>query len=358
MKKSFIVLACSVLFASTLFAYNPPYGGEDVYSFSNPEFMTGAGSASGGPLFTVLPGSIVYNPALTALEQRTVINLSYSGMFDREDQRTNFGQTFQLGLTVPTKYCVFTGAIHGAGIELPKMDLGKIFVLHLGASKDVTDKLAVGTNIYTGFYFGRGSDFTTGVDFGALYSFGRLGFLNNAKLGVSLLNLGKPLNNGFYHITGLNGTEEGVSYPGIATPRIGFAAEFFDAKGFAGAFSTDVYFPTFQNVVLDFGLGFTYKDVLKISCSWDANIRELLESGSEAVNLPSVGITVKFTINTNKMTIGENKWEESEVATSASWKNECNGVQTFSAGAALYLGLKDTQAPEIYLWNEEFFDEE
>lgn len=358
MKKSFIVLACSVLFASTVFAYNPPFGGEDVYSFSSPEFMTGSASAAGGPLFTVLPGSIVYNPALTSLEQRTVINLSYSGMFDKEEDRTDYGQSFQVGVAVPTRYCVLTGVIHGAGIELPKMDMGKIFVLHLGVSKDVTEKLSVGTNIYSGFYFGRGSDFTTGVDFGALYSIGSLGFLNNAKVGVSLLNLGKPLKSGSYMITGINGTSEGVSYPGIATPRLGFAADFFGTRNFTGSFSTDVYFPTFQNAVFALGLGFNYKDMLKLTCSWDANIRELIESGSEAINLPSVGVTFKWVINTNKMKIGESNWEESEVVASASWKNECNGVQVISGGAALYLGLKDTSAPEIYLWDEEFFDEE
>ena len=75
--KRIIFAFVAALTASSLFAYNPPFAGEDLYRLASPDLMTGAASASGGPLFSVTALSSAYNPALTALSQR--INLDLSG---------------------------------------------------------------------------------------------------------------------------------------------------------------------------------------------------------------------------------------------------------------------------------------
>ena len=46
MKK--VILAAAFLAGmAELFAYNPPYGGEDLYRLANPELMSGAASEIG-----------------------------------------------------------------------------------------------------------------------------------------------------------------------------------------------------------------------------------------------------------------------------------------------------------------------
>ena len=68
MKKFFILLSVMICSAS-IFAYNPPLGGENVLRLTNPDLIGGAASASGGALYTITPSSIVFNPALTAREE-------------------------------------------------------------------------------------------------------------------------------------------------------------------------------------------------------------------------------------------------------------------------------------------------
>ena len=62
--KKVILAAFFLAGMAELFAYNPPYGGEDLYRLAHPELMSGAASAAGGPNFTIVPASITYNPLL------------------------------------------------------------------------------------------------------------------------------------------------------------------------------------------------------------------------------------------------------------------------------------------------------
>src|SRR5574344_60608 len=221
MNKRILALAAVCAAMSALFAYNPPIGGESVYRLTEPNLLSAAASASGGPLFTIVPGSITFNPAITALNQRSMIDVSYTALIDTNNGNTSdakYGQGFQLGAVIPSKWCVSTVTVQGAFVPLPEMDLGNSIDFHGGVSKDVTDQLLVGMNLYFGTYFGNGSDFTAGADLGMLYNFKKLGFLKDPRLGVSLMNLGKPVSGG-YTVTGLDGTSTDISYPGIVTPH-------------------------------------------------------------------------------------------------------------------------------------------
>lgn len=349
------ILTAIALFAagSMIFAYNPPVSGEDLGRLADPIALTSAASASGGALTQVVPASILYNPALPYLVQRTTVDLSYTGMIDTNNKNTTnvkYGQAFQMGTIIPTKLFVYTGMLQGSFVYFPEMNTGSSIVIHGSASKDITDKLYVGANLYTGFYFASGSDFTIGVDLGMLYDLGKLSFLKDCRLGISLLNLGKPLT-GNYKCIGLNGAEgEGfaISYPGICTPRVSFGATLFDVKKFKGGFSADLSFPFFQNAVFDCGLGFTFADIVNLSCSWQANLRELIKGAQ--FNMPSVGVGVKFSFTSAKISAANEDWAKSDMTTTAAWQQVYGGVQVISAGAVMSLGQQDTSAPEIILW--------
>ncbi|MFA6937088.1 MAG: hypothetical protein WCQ67_02525 [Treponema sp.] len=351
--KKIMALAVVITAAAALFAYNPPVGGESVYRLSEPNMLASASSASGGPLFTVVPGSITYNPALTALNQRTVFDLSYTGLVDTNNinqTENKYAQAFQLGLIIPTRWCVPTVTVEGAFSALPEMNIGNQITIHSGVSKDVTDNFYVGMNMYTGFYFGYGSDFTIGVDLGVLYKMNDISFLKSPRLGISLMNLGKPIT-GSYDVTGIDGTSSGTSYPGILTPHVSFATTLFSVKKMSGGFSFDLAAPFFQNAVINTALGFSFLDFINLSVGWEANIRELV-NGNE-VNLPSIGISVKFAINSSGISKKNEDWAKSEITTSASWQQLYGGIQAISGGMIMDLGMKDTSAPEIILWNGE-----
>ena len=353
MNKKIMALAAVVAAMSSLFAYNPPVGGESVYRLTEPNLLSDAGSASGGSLFTIVPGSITFNPALTALNQRSMIDLSYTALIDTNNSNTTdnkFGQGFQIGTIIPSKWCVTTVTMQGTFVSLPEMNLGNSIDIHAGVSKDVTDKLLVGMNVYFGTYFGNGSDFTVGADLGMLYNFKKLGFLKDPRFGFSLMNLGKPVSSG-YTVTGLDGTTTDTSYPGIVTPHLSFSGTLFDVKKVSGGFSVDVAAPFFQNAVCNTALAFSYADIVRLSVGWEANIREL--AAGAPVNLPSVGLSVKFAINSSGISKKNADWSKSEINTSLAWQRLYGGIQAISGGVIMDLGMKDTAAPEIILWNGE-----
>ncbi len=356
MKKRFVSLTAVLFAAASLFAYNPPFSGEEIFRLANPELLSGSASASGGPLRTIVPGSIAFNPAVTAFEQRTVLNLSYTGMFDTNrasDTDSAYGQAFQIGTIIPTKWTVLTGVVQGTFSDFPRMDLANSLNFRFGASKSVMERVTIGMNFYTGFYMGGTSDFTIGADLGMLYEFDNISFLKSPRLGVSLLNLGKPVGTTYVEALGLDGTSAGVSYPSILTPRVSFSSILFDVQKFKGGFSADLSFPFFQNMVFDTAFAVTFADMVQLNLAWQANIREIVAGGANALNIPSVGLTVKFAINSSRISAKNADWEQSEMIPSFAWQNLHNGIHAVSAGARLDLGLPDTTPPEIILWDEE-----
>ncbi|MBQ1661258.1 MAG: hypothetical protein II054_02040 [Treponema sp.] len=358
MKKS-LALAAVFCAAMNLFAYNPPFGGENLFKVSNPELLSGASSASGGPFCTVVPGSISFNPALTSKVERTMFNASGTALVDVSDSDgySGVGGGFQAGVILPSKWLVFTAAAEGAFSKNPLMDLGNNVGLHLGFSKDVIPSVSVGLNLYGGYYFGNGSDFTVGADLGFLYSFEKLSFLKDARLGISVLNMGKPLSS--YEVTGIDGSHDGAGYPGIFTPRISFGATLFQLgsfdKRFTCAFSSDLYFPTFQNVAWDVALGFSYSDLFAINVGWDGNMREIMNDSG--LSWPSVGLTMHFVIKSDSSKSGD-EWKKNEIVPSVAYQNVYAEIHAISAGVSFYMGSQDDESPEIILWGDSIFDDD
>ena len=355
--KKIILTAAFLAGMAELFAYNPPYGGEDLYRLANPELMSGAASAAGGPNFTVVPASITYNPALTAGEQRADIDFSGTVFYNFDKIKIEGGSSdktagggFQAGMIVPTKWSVFSLTANALFADFYGMDLRKTLVFHGGLSKEVNEKLSVGANAYAGLYMGSGSDFSVGIDLGALYKMNSFSIFTNPRFGVSFLNIGKSAD---YETLGIDDKKDSSSYPSPFTPRVSFASTVFEVKKWAGSFSTDFALPFFQNCVMDLGVGFEYNKFIRLSLGWQANIREIAEGKADGVNSISVGVSLKLGITSKKFSETNADWEKSEVTPSIATQTLYSGIQAVSFGARLDLGLKDTDAPEIILWNEE-----
>ena len=99
MKKIFAVVAAVAVSSASLFAYNPPFGGEELFRLTNPEMLSGSSSsAAGGPAFNVIPASITYNPALPAGSE--ILTFDVSGTLfanlDKEDGDKSAGGAFEI----------------------------------------------------------------------------------------------------------------------------------------------------------------------------------------------------------------------------------------------------------------------
>lgn len=348
MKKIVFFTVLCVWGLSFAAAYNPPAGGENLLRLVSPEMLTGAGSSAGGALLGASPSSVLINPAVVAGDQRAVIDLGYTALLEPNAQHT-FGSGARLGVLIPSRFGVFTGSLNGVFSSLDSMPLGNLIMINGTFSKDVTERLYVGAGLTGGFGFGYGNDWALYLDLGAVYNFGTVGFMKNFRVGGALSAIGKTF------VMDLPGIAAGTStssfYPGMFTPRVGVAAHLFEAGGFRGGFSCDISAPFFQNAVLDTGLQFDYAQIVKLTVSWQANLREILEDNYNL--MPAISLSVKFGIDTQQNKFLASKgWQKNDLSISTAWQQLYGGVQAVSAGAAAYLGLKDTEAPVIQMWEE------
>ena len=341
------VAACFAAFSA--FAYNPPAGGENLYGIAGPVMFNTASSVVGGPFFDVGPSSIAFNPALPAFEQRNVLDAGFTMLHCSEDpEDKSIGGAFETGLSVPTKWGVGTAQFYGSYVPFYEMQLGKNLGMRYSASRDVTEKLAVGAGLAAGYLWGYGSDYLIAADLGFMYNYGDLGFLKDFRFGASLMNLGKTYTS--TEVWGIKGEEAGM-FPGLATLRAGAAGTFFERPDFAAALSADISVPTVQNFIFDTGLQFKIKNFLTVSTSWEYNARETAEDSDNW--LPSVGLTFKFLFNSKGNNfMKENGWQQSEVAVSGAYKKMYEHINAVSGGVKLNLGKKDEEAPKIKLFEE------
>ncbi len=362
MKKK-ILVAVGVLATTATFAitYNPPAGGQNAQRVTSPELLTGAKSVAGGPLLNVTPTSILNNPALPAFNQRNTLDLGGTMFSDTKDDHT-LGWAFEVGLIKPTRWCVPAFLVQGVFVPCESMQLGNSVNLTAAYSKDITDQFSIGLSANFGAFWQYGSDWKLDAALGAFYNHGDIAFLKNVRFGAAITNLGKMYSS--TEVLGLEGYGDFVdetidpnkdyeagNWPALATFRIGVAGSLIETDSFKLGLSLDTAYVPLKNVVFDTGLNILIKNVFKIASSWEFDLQEFR---NDAKNLmPSVGLSFKFVFKSKDDSYLSSKgWGQSEVTLSAAWQRMYKNVDAFSAGLLTDLGLEDTQAPEIMMWEE------
>ena len=361
MKKHVLMAAGALLAVSSLFAYNPPAGGQNLLRYSSPFALSGANSTAGGPVYDVIPSSVVTNPALPAFEQRIALDLGFTVFFDKNKELITSGNdkgtAFQAGVTLPTRWCVPTFLVQGVFAPLHDMNLANDILFTGNVSKDITDKVSVGLGVTTGGYWNdNASDWLLAANTGVFYRHGDFFFLKDVRFAFTLMNLGKMF--GSSKTTqnfGIKGSAA-EKWPGLATPRGGIAFLVVDKGDFKLGGSTDVASPAFQNFVLDLGFALEYSGLkfisFKLASAWELDLRELLENNKNLI--PSAALSVKFNLNTGaNETMKKRGWQESELTVAGGWRNLYTDINAVSAGAVLKLGTVDRDPPVITLWDEE-----
>ncbi len=347
--KALIIFTALMLFPlGRTFAYNPPPAGESLYSFTSPFMLSAERSCAGGALFHVHPGHISENPALAAAEQRVVLDAAYTALI-APSQNKNYGQAVSAGIIIPSRYGVVTGVVQGVFVPFNAMLLKNTFTVRAAYSKEITDWLYAGIGLYGGF----GSDWTAGADIGFVYKPEKvswLPFLKKPHFGFSLTGMGK---NYKPETIGIDGRTDNItSFPSIITPHAGVAGMLFELKGFSGGLSLDVSAPFFQNLVIEPGLQFLIADMVRLSAGWQLNVREAVTK--TASWYPSVSLSVKFPFTSkDESFLSKKGWQQSEMIVAGAYRPMRDNIHAASGGAALYLGLKDTAAPEVTLWGKD-----
>ena len=164
MKKLLFTFFAAAVLLTSAYSYNPPAGGEDLNLIASPANLSGANSVTGGALFDAGADSIIVNPALTASEQRVNLTAGYTFLYSSEDlNEKQIGGSFQTGILIPFKLYIFSGYMNGTFAPFGEMHLGNSLNFKAGLSKEITDKLTVGTNLNTGIFWGAGTLFYPGM---------------------------------------------------------------------------------------------------------------------------------------------------------------------------------------------------
>lgn len=346
MKKIAMAVVLSLVTAAALCAYNPPVFGDSVYELSSPKTLTGGASVAGGPIFNGSPDSIITNPAISAREQRVVLNAGYTALFSTNDANAKkFGSAFQTSILVPFKICILTGYVNGTFVPFEEMNLRDSLGFKVAVSKPITDKLDLGLGMSSGFCWGAGKDGMIAADLGVVYHFGDLGFMKDFRIGASVLNMGKTFTN-----LENKGVHEGdSSYPSLFTVKAGVASSLFKNDLINVAFALDFTAPAGQNLIVDAGLQFALKDMLYLSVAEKLNVSEMVTGNS--CMIPAFGLNFKFAFDFAKNDyMKKNGWEQSEINAYGAYRNINTSVTAASLGVDLMLGMKDTTPPVIELW--------
>ncbi|MFA6504799.1 MAG: FlgD immunoglobulin-like domain containing protein [Treponemataceae bacterium] len=336
--KSVFILFSIGIVASTLFAYDPPRGGETANYYASP-FLIDAGSAITS---TESPGSDALNPAASAGQQRTVLEAGYTAIVGTGAQ-TGWGSGINLGITIPRPYGVWTASTNFLTIpaSLTSYPLGTLFALRGSFAKDLSPDLFIGA----GANVVLGQDWGLAADLGILGFYGDVGFLKDVRLGAVVSGLGK----GYAPAgTGAAGNAA-TAFPSPFTLTIGARGDLLKVGIFRFGNSIDLSYPSFQNVIANLGFQAAFGEILIIRGAWNLNLHELL-NGPPAL-LPSVGVTLKLVIDRkpDDSYFSKQGWDKSEVRPTIAVRPLYDNIFAVSTGVNVRLGVIDRTPPIVAL---------
>ncbi|HUX13428.1 MAG TPA: gliding motility-associated C-terminal domain-containing protein [Spirochaetia bacterium] len=333
-----VALYGAILLSSVFAQYDPPAGAEDVQQFYSPLFLAKGASVTSAET----PEADTVNPAISGANQRPVLDLSYIGLTGLDAAGVNgwLGHAVNVGMSFPTPGGVITGSAHFLSSYLPTMTLGTNVGLRLSFAKDLYPNLLVGVglNLDAGGY--NTTDFGASVDLGVLGLAGRVGALKNFRWGIVMRNMGK-----WY--TPVPGRSP---MPAPFTPAVGVGFDLIDNPSVTAGVTTDLSFPSFQNVRLNLGGTLSLWGTVDLNAGWQLDMRSLLDrSLPQRSLLPSFGVsvTIKTDLKQKSGFIAEQGWNQSEVRTRMSAAPLYGNVWGFGLGVNAPLGIVDHTPPVI-----------
>lgn len=344
MRRFFIIAFFTVRVFAYSHTYNPPIGGEDIFTNFSTNMLSGGFSATGGAAWFITPASTLANPALAAAEQRIVIDIAYTAIPVFGDDFA-YGQSCTAGTIIPFDWGVITAGYGGVYSHVDPLPLGNLSTFFAGFSKEIERDFFVGFNLWGGF----GASWALNAGLGILHMIPLGDAVPDFRYGVSAVNLGKTFSS-----EGEGIIEDGDrDFPSVFTLRAGVAGTVVNAEMFKLGLSLDVTFPCFLNAIIDFGLGMEIAKIVVLRANVPVNVRELIEQPKSGTAFPAVSLGFKFAIDTGKSEfMAQNDWKQSEIVINAGFKPALKGLQKIAGEGTLYLGMPDKEGPTIRIGEE------
>jgi len=336
MRKNLSILMAAVFQVFTLFAeYTPPNGGEEFYHLLSPYFL------SGGATFTTpeIPFSSRVNPAASAVQKRSTLDLNYVGMTDPAHDGWK-GHLLNLGGILPTRYGVFSSTSSLLYSSLDDMNLGFLWTLQGSVAKELFSNLSVGAGIHTTVGSKDSFDMGLGLDVGFIHTPLDFYGLKDFRWGFSLLNMGKwyaPVDNR-------------TAFPSPFTPLLGASFTAYGSPASPVRLNLDgtLSFPAFQNVRLSLGADLQFAQNFSLRTGFHLDLSQYLRDSLASRSLiPSVGVSFLFRTDLKQQVLEERGWNRSDIRVSTSAAPLHSGIWAFGGGVNAQLGVVDTNPPRI-----------
>jgi flagellar hook assembly protein FlgD/outer membrane protein OmpA-like peptidoglycan-associated protein len=325
--RAFALAFAFVLLGTASFANNPPPGAGVLLDLYSPVFLAGGSSTVGDSS----PAADALNPAASGAKQRLTFDLNGTALLGTRTPDDGFGLALNGGLSLPTRFGVFSGSVHALDASFPALDMGTMLGFNLSFAKDLYPKLLVGLGVGATF----GSDWGLGADLGFVHLAGDVGFMKDLRWGMAIRGLGKGADP--------DGAGPYTEVPEPFTPSAGLAFDLVQSKNVIWSLNADAAMPTFQNLRVALGSQLALYDraFLYLSTGFD-----LHEASSGAPRVP-VAFGAGFKLGASV------RQDRSELRLTAAGAPLYNGIWAAGLDANLPIGQRDRNPPRINLATDE-----
>ncbi len=331
-----LAIACNVF----IFGYDPPQGAFFLRSLYSPWGLASTPTVTG----PASPWATQLNPSATGGSQLTQIEAGYTGVTDFGTAAQGWGSGAALSFSIPVPYGVWGGSASFFSVPaaMTDMDLGTFGSLRVNFSKDLLSTLYIGSAIDITLGGNANFGWGIGLDLGATWFAGNLGFLKDTRFGLSILDIGKG-----YSTVPLTGIFGGAasSYPSAFTLGLGMRSYLLQSYNWNLDVALDLWSPSFQDLGADVSVGFGFREYVSLRLGWSIGMRDTI-AGSGRSFLPSLGISGTIPLGKG-FTLGKQSHKDASVSTSVAIAPLYDSLYAMGAGFNLSFGIKDKTAPVI-----------
>ncbi len=330
-----LVLACS--FAA--YGYDPPKGAFSLPSIYSPWGLASSATVTG----SASPWATLLNPSVTGGSQLIQLEGAYTGITDF-GKGQGWGSAAAISFSLPLSYGVWgaNARFFSAPGSMSSMPLGSFGSLRASFAKDLLSTLYVGSALDITMGGNNGFGWGVGLDLGATWFAGNLGFLKDARVGLSILDIGKG-----YSTAGLTGIFGGAasSYPSAFTLGLGLRGYLLQSYNWNIDAGVDIWSPSFQDFGVNLSVGFGFREFVSLRMGWAVGFRDAIE-GTGRSYVPSLGLSGTIPLEKG-IRLAKTQYRDASITAGTAIAPLYDSLYAISAGFNLSFGIKDKTPPAI-----------